>query len=540
MIRIAMAVLATTLVAPSLFAAARVAKANSATPAEVVNWTAGVSYSYDHSGNITQIGADRFAYDRVGRLVEAEINGVTRTYQYDAFANRTGCSHAPGTPELSDCQFGIGIEPASNRIKNVEYDHAGNVETFAGHRYTYDHVNMPRRDDAARSREFVYTANDLRIAVYDVGSQWNWSLRDFGGKVVREFTSDPSFNQWTWKRDYVFRGSLMLASRQVANATPVTYHYHVDHLGSPRRVTDHNNRTVGFRDYYAFGPTISGGLTEPVAGSLQYTGHERDQSSTGEGPETLDYMLARYYSPVAARFLALDPKLGRASVPQSWNRYAYARNNPLRFLDPDGKAVLEFKIEHFIPTRYAIAPHGIYLGDGRGFSAAADRTFRTQQTIRIETDPKKSASGFLGSSAATGITANFLPSLFGKAPLLGHASGSSLQTEPLGRASDGTVMMKVRQNEELPSSASFGIGLAGTGIRSELFIAVGTDGTVEAVGTRSGYPAMQVSVSVDGGAEELIYVAPAMWDGLGIWFDEQLHFKMKPAGACIEGTPECR
>jgi len=47
-------------------------------------------------------------------------------------------------------------------------------------------------------------------------------------------------------------------------------------------------------------------------------------------------MHARYYSPGVGRFLSVDPLLGNASSPQSWNRYTYARNNPILVTDPKG------------------------------------------------------------------------------------------------------------------------------------------------------------------------------------------------------------
>jgi hypothetical protein len=52
----------------------------------------------------------------------------------------------------------------------------------------------------------------------------------------------------------------------------------------------------------------------------------------------LDYFLARYFSGPQGRFTSADPEnIGSsASDPQSWNAYAYVRNNPLRFTDPDG------------------------------------------------------------------------------------------------------------------------------------------------------------------------------------------------------------
>lgn len=52
----------------------------------------------------------------------------------------------------------------------------------------------------------------------------------------------------------------------------------------------------------------------------------------------LDYFGARYYSGAQGRFTSPDPLLnsGRPWLPQSWNRYSYALNNPLRYTDPTG------------------------------------------------------------------------------------------------------------------------------------------------------------------------------------------------------------
>jgi RHS repeat-associated protein len=49
-----------------------------------------------------------------------------------------------------------------------------------------------------------------------------------------------------------------------------------------------------------------------------------------------DYMHARYYRPLFGRFLSPDRGPGRPLLPQSWNRYAYVRDNPLALVDPNG------------------------------------------------------------------------------------------------------------------------------------------------------------------------------------------------------------
>lgn len=52
----------------------------------------------------------------------------------------------------------------------------------------------------------------------------------------------------------------------------------------------------------------------------------------------LDYFGARYFSGAQGRFTSPDPLLnsGRPWEPQSWNRYSYVLNNPLRYIDPLG------------------------------------------------------------------------------------------------------------------------------------------------------------------------------------------------------------
>jgi len=48
---------------------------------------------------------------------------------------------------------------------------------------------------------------------------------------------------------------------------------------------------------------------------------------------------ARYYGSALGRFTSVDPKMSPHNIrdPQSWNKYVYARNNPLQYVDPDGR-----------------------------------------------------------------------------------------------------------------------------------------------------------------------------------------------------------
>ncbi len=69
----------------------------------------------------------------------------------------------------------------------------------------------------------------------------------------------------------------------------------------------------------------------------RFTGKQRD-------PETaFDYFEARYRRNVWGRFTTVDPLMEQWSaisrIPQQWNRYTYAKQNPLRYVDPTGQSV---------------------------------------------------------------------------------------------------------------------------------------------------------------------------------------------------------
>jgi RHS repeat-associated protein len=66
------------------------------------------------------------------------------------------------------------------------------------------------------------------------------------------------------------------------------------------------------------------------------------------GTKNLDYMHARFHSPLTGRFLSVDSHPGHPKVPQSWNRYSYATGNPMRLVDPSGKLGLPFELSAFL------------------------------------------------------------------------------------------------------------------------------------------------------------------------------------------------
>ena len=79
------------------------------------------------------------------------------------------------------------------------------------------------------------------------------------------------------------------------------------------------------------------------AGLRGYTGHKHndDPSDTLRAGLGLIYMRARFYLPGLGRFASADTIVPDPASPQSYNRFAYALGNPLKFTDPSGHGVQE-------------------------------------------------------------------------------------------------------------------------------------------------------------------------------------------------------
>lgn len=429
----------TLLTGAAIFIAAATASAQTAMP-----WGTGVTYLYDGSGNIRKIGNDPQVYDAFGRLVQSDVKGLRSNFTYDQYGNRTGCTTGGG-----DCQYGLTPSEYTNRLGGVTYDASGNATSFMNHTYTYDAVNMITRDGGVPIRDFVYTADDERLAEYTLyNGTWRWTVRDTSGKVLRELTSQGTAGtlSWQWSKDYVYRDGALMASRQrhVGTNTVTTYHYHLDHLGTPRRITDDADQIVGAHDYHAFGPETSGGTHESPLTLAKFTGHERDVV-TGETSATLDYMHARYYSPALGRFLSVDPSGIDPKRPQSWNRYSYVLNSAVNRVDPDGrcskpatkKGEIGICIEGFIAASRVNGPAMVEgVGDGRTF-AANDPSKTNRVQVQIVVNPAK---GTITARTTAGVT----EAAIGRATIASGQGTGQTTLSNATRQKDGTITFTAR------------------------------------------------------------------------------------------------
>jgi RHS repeat-associated protein len=133
---------------------------------------------------------------------------------------------------------------------------------------------------------------------------------------------------WRWAG--LLALAVLLPQAALAQTETVEY-YALDAVGSVRVVFNADGTVKGRMDYTPFG-----GELQPAVGlpPEAFAGLFRD-------PEAgLDHAPARAYQVRTGRFNRPDPVYAGLFNPQRWNRYAYARNNPLRFVDPSGLSEL--------------------------------------------------------------------------------------------------------------------------------------------------------------------------------------------------------
>ena len=302
-----------------------------------------LDYSYGAASNNGNVVSQRiragtlnqtqsYTYDELNRLKTAREagsgTGWSQTYGYDRYGNRrvTGGADHGSNPALTP-QMEIDIDTGSNRLAGIKgmnrlgYDWAGNLTAdWAGRSLTYDGDNrMVSFDTEGTDSDTTYSYDgEGRRVKKVVGGAITVYVYNAAGQLVAEYT-----NPW----------------RQETGTRYLT----ADHLGSTRVVTGEDQSVLSRHDYLPFGEeigtayggrlSVTGYTASRLDGPTQkFTGQERD------GESQLDYFGARYFGGAGGRFTSVDPLLnsGRPWEPQSWNRYAYTLNNPLRYVDPDG------------------------------------------------------------------------------------------------------------------------------------------------------------------------------------------------------------
>jgi RHS repeat-associated protein len=257
-----------------------------------------------------------FSHDDLSRL--ASINCGTpwsQTFSYDAFGNISKSGTYTFQPIYKNSSGNTTNQFVSIPGATVSYDANGNVVTDGSHTYAWDSSSKAITVDSVNA---TYDALGRMVEQNRSGTYTQLVYGPHGGKFA--IMSGQTLQ----------KGLLPLPGGAIAayNSSGLLYYGHPDHLGSIR-LGSTPSKTIAFDIAYApFGETYAAsGTTDPA-----FTGQRQD---TVAG---LYDFPARQYS-TQGRWPAPDPAGLRSmhlSDPQTLNRYAYARNNPLAFVDPMG------------------------------------------------------------------------------------------------------------------------------------------------------------------------------------------------------------
>ncbi len=329
----------------------------------VVNGQLPVTYEYDSVSRLTKVsqGGDlvELGYDVAGRRSSVSYsNGTSITYtfdnasrlenithslggipfelinyQYDANANRSTYSRVNGSASLLPSSLQAAYDAANEQIvldsstPNLTYDLNGNLISKA---------------DSNGTTIYEWDVRNRLVSISGPNIAATFSYDSFGRRISKTINGQKV--EYLYDRQDIIgeiEGGVLTttflrnlsADEPFARRSSETEFFHSDALGSVLHLTDSTGSITTSYEYDVYGKAQQSG---PSVNPFQFTGREND----GTG---LYYYRARYYDPIARRFLSEDPIGLQGGV----NFYAYVGGNPVNAVDPSGLYGTSDFVKHY-------------------------------------------------------------------------------------------------------------------------------------------------------------------------------------------------
>ena len=291
------------------------------------------AYTYDGNGNHTaKTGTQAtlgdiisgsnaldlsYVYDVRGQLLEERRNGASVCYAYDKAGNRIRKTDVQGEIRyLYNEKNQLTAEESPADRKQFSYDHQGGIieeKNSAGIRlfsYNSRHQQTRVETENGNVQENRYDAEGLRFELLENGRRTSFVYHD--GELLQEEGREEQGTSY-------HLGAGMEAFRRGQELS----YYHRDEQLSTTFITGRHGDVLNSYQYDAFGVPLE--TTEQLNNRIRYTGQQYDELTEQY------YLRARYYNPVAGRFMQEDVYQG-----DGLNLYAYCHNNPVVYYDPSG------------------------------------------------------------------------------------------------------------------------------------------------------------------------------------------------------------
>ena len=258
-----------------------------------------------------------YNYDVRGQLLEERRNGASVCYAYDKAGNRIRKTDAQGEIRyLYNEKNQLVEEESPADRKQFSYDRQGGIieeKNAAGIRlfsYNSRHQQTRVETETGSVQENRYDAEGLRFELLENGRRTSFVYHN--GELLQEEGREEQGTSY-------HLGAGMEAFRRGQELS----YYHRDEQLSTVFVTDGQGEIRNSYQYDAFGIPLE--TTEQLNNRIRYTGQQYDELTEQY------YLRARYYNPVAGRFMQEDVYQG-----DGLNLYAYCGNNPVVYDDPSG------------------------------------------------------------------------------------------------------------------------------------------------------------------------------------------------------------
>lgn len=347
-------------------------------------------YTYDNMGNKIAVRKERkglpeesgnydYRYDVLNRLTGVEKDGMLlRRYHYDSFGNRismedykkgiqSACTYDAlnrliqeeiwensstfsGESEL-ETQWSQDSKEKGMK-KSYTFDRRGNLigvyqEGELLHGYKFGALNLMEKAWDSKGREVEYLYNGLGQRT---GRRENSKAEKYVLDLTKPYHNLLAVEEEEKQQNFYWDFGVAVIEENGG----LSRSYLQDEMGSPLRIL-YGNGNGDIYGYDEFGGELNDHNLENGATLKKYSrqGETQPFGYTGYRYDAVSgtyFAQAREYWPELGRFIAEDVIRGNGAVPKTLNRYIYCWNQPLNFVDRNGKDGYYFYDPDMFPT----------------------------------------------------------------------------------------------------------------------------------------------------------------------------------------------
>lgn len=293
-----------------------------------------------------------FEYDKHGNIIYIDRSGVTAEDSYDSCDELTithSGNQVQSVVDATDCSetyysydfrnlTGVGTSAS------YEYDLNGAVtkDPYKGATIINNSLNLPQQitvnnNLASGSITYVYLATGEKImASSSVSLRRSLNPAEIAGGVSTMASTDRDeatfyFGNIIYKttpEGEPYLDKILIDNGYIKDGE--YYFYIKDHLGNNRATAFSTGSVKGMDDYFPYGMPVIDSKWGKNPQAYRFGGKELERLM---GLNLYDFQ-ARWHDPALGRFMSVDPLCEKY---YSISPYAYCMNNPIKYIDPNGK-----------------------------------------------------------------------------------------------------------------------------------------------------------------------------------------------------------